>query len=72
MRNPYANNLPLVRVLHSAIMTMRPTFQYICEVFSSLAGRKGLLPTSTKDTSRCSEMWDASRRVVPFCILNSY
>ncbi len=50
----------------SAIINLRPTFQYIREVFSSLAGRKGLLPTSTKDTSRCSEMWDASRRVVPF------
>ncbi len=65
-------NYTLVRLCHSDILNLRPIFQFIREVFSSLAGRKGLLSTSTKDTSRCSEMWDASRWVTPFWLWGSY
>ena len=54
-------------------MIGQPTFRPTREAFLSLAGGKGLIPTSTKDTSRCSEMWVASRRLAPFCLpMNSF
>ena len=49
MRNLHANLCPLVRVLHSDILLVRPTFQYPLAIFVAFSAQKGVHPlTATK------------------------